>query len=93
MLALNSAVSPGNNVYVLNSTGTGWQTLAHLAYRSPAEIGPDGSIWGMYGSVIDYWNGTTWANEPGNFKNIAVAGGGSVWGVNSGVLYSWTGTA
>ncbi len=44
VLALSS-VSTGNNVFVLNSAGTAWGALSRRL--SVAEIGVDGSIWGM----------------------------------------------
>jgi hypothetical protein len=59
VLALNTAAWPGNNVYVINSGGTAWQSLSGTL--SFAEVGADGSIWGVQvpTSAIYQWNGSS----------------------------------
>jgi hypothetical protein len=95
VLALSAASSPANNVFVLNSAGTAWKTLATAEWLSVAELGPDGSIWGFNASGQIYdWNGSAWTAVPGSLSNISNAGLGNVWGVStSSVLSSWNGTS
>jgi hypothetical protein len=91
VLALSSSAS--NNVFVLNSSGTAWIALNRRL--STAEIGPDGSIWGMdsSGAIWCYISGN-WTHLPGQLTNLAVASAENAWGVNSsGTLMQWNGTA
>lgn len=80
VLALNT--STGSNIYVLNSAGTAWQLLG--GWLSMAEIGADGTIWGinLENSTIYTWTGSAWAAPGGLLSNIAVGSSGNVWGVN-----------
>lgn len=92
VLALSSASA--RNVFVLNATGTEW-TRVGTATLTSAEIGPDGSIWGLnsVGRILT-WGGTVWTSPPGYLSALANAGGGAVFGVTSaGVLEEWNGTA
>jgi hypothetical protein len=93
MLALTSASLPNNNIYVLNSAGTAWQALSVPGWLSTAEIGPDGSIWGLNGQAIYSWGGSEWVREPGGLSNITVGAAGSIYGVNSPNLYAWNGSS
>lgn len=72
VLALSSAASPANNVFVLNSGGTAWTGLSQRL--STAEIGADGSIWGTDSNALiwSYVSGT-WTDPPGQLSNLAVS--------------------
>jgi hypothetical protein len=74
VLALSAAAYPHNNVYVLNSAGTARQPLSQSGWLSLAEIGPDGSVWGinLNLSSIYSFNGASWTTEPGVLDNLAV---------------------
>jgi tectonin-like protein len=80
VLALNT--STGSDVYLLNPAGTAWQLLG--GGLSMAEIGADGSIWGinLENSTIYTWTGSAWMAPGGLLGNIAVGSSGNVWGVN-----------
>ncbi len=94
VLALSTAAPPSNNLYVLNSTGTAWRPLSAPIWLALAEIGADGSIWGISAKQIYNWTGSAWTAVPGHLDNLAVALSTMVWGVNSsGVLEKWNGTA
>ncbi len=95
VLALNNAAAPAANVYVLDSAGTAWAALTGAPTLAVAEIGSDGSIWGLTsGNVIYNFNGSVWTQVSGTLSNLANAGMGNVWGVNpSGVIQQWNGTA
>jgi hypothetical protein len=92
VMALSSAASPANNVFVLNSGGTAWTALSK--WLSVAEIGVDGSIWGMDSSNViwSYVNGV-WTDPPGQLSSLAVSSAGEVVGVNSSGLMVWNGSA
>lgn len=95
VLALSSAASPANNVFVLNSGGTGWTALSRRL--SVAEIGSDGSIWGIdsSGYVWCYINGV-WSDPAGagEVNNVAVSAAQNAIGVSSsGGLMQWNGSA
>jgi virginiamycin B lyase len=93
VLALSSAASPANNVFVLDPQGTSWTALSERL--STAEIGADGSIWGIdsKAAIWSYIRGS-WTDPPGQLSNVAVASAGSVWGVDSsGDLLLWNGNA
>ena len=94
VLALNNAAAPAANVYVLNAAGTAWVALASSPNLAVAEIGPDGSIWGIGNSLIYNWNGSAWTQVSGTLSNLANGGPGNVWGIDSsGVLQAWNGSA
>ncbi len=95
VLGLNNAAAPAANVYVLDSAGTAWAALTGAPTLAVAEIGSDGSIWGLTsGNVIYNFNGSVWTQVSGTLSNLANAGMGNVWGVNpSGVIQQWNGTA
>jgi Tectonin domain len=95
VLALSSAASPANNVFVLNSGGTAWTALSRRL--SAAEIGSDGSIWGLdsSGYVWCYINGV-WSDHAGagEVSNIAASSAHDAMGVSSsGGLMQWNGSA
>jgi hypothetical protein len=92
VMALSSAASPANNVFVLDSGGTAWTELSRRL--SVAEIGADGSIWGMDSSNViwSYVNGV-WTDPPGQLSNLAVSSASEVMGVNSSGLMQWNGSA
>jgi len=79
VMALSSAASPANNVFVLDSGGTAWTELSRRL--SVAEIGADGSIWGMDSSNViwSYVNGV-WTDPPGQLSNLAVSSASEVMG-------------
>jgi hypothetical protein len=92
VMALTGAAS--NNVFVLDSAGTGWTGLSGETL-SQAEIGPDGSVWGMTaaGAIWCYSSGSWWG-APWQLSNIAAFSAISVFGVNSsGQLMQWNGSA
>jgi hypothetical protein len=90
-----SNILVGANVYVLNGAGTGWTALgAKRLSASAAEIGSDGTVWGMNSSGLGwaYVNGA-WAARGGGLSNIAVASAWNAWGVTSaGTLEQWNGS-
>jgi len=94
VMALSSAASPTSNVYVLDAAGTGWTALSAWLSPNAAEIGSDGTVWGMNsgGTGWAYINGT-WAAGGGALANITVASASNAWGVTSGgTLELWNGT-
>lgn len=89
--------SDATNMYVMNSTGTGWDALNEI-WSTNSEIAYDGTIAGNGG------DGGTYARLNGAWTklsaaadspcNIAVGDSTHIWGVTcAGVLESWNGSA
>jgi len=97
MLALSTAASPDNNVYVLNAADTAWQALAQPENFTRAEIGSDGEIWGINAKGANfYWNLSTltWTETSSgqDVVTIAVASAENAWAISSyqgGLIYQW----
>ena len=95
---ITTAAYPAANVYVLNSSGTGWTGPIGTWWCQRISMSADGTIICVGGDSNPYrWTGSSWSFlgswTPDNLANISVASANLVYAVDTSQrLWQWNGT-